>query len=461
MTPADGGKAPFYVISDLGRAVGRALLTWGGQIGNDIDRIGAEMSAVSSGDKDLILSDNPQLYTSVRATGVLVNDYAADRFGNIARSFFQPPQTPEATRDYINGDAIHLSLGQIVGQPGDVSGDVILFWLMLPVKLASSPILDATGSAAWDNMYRRALILFDGFSVAQLKRAANDDQVRNLVLNRGDGACTRLVNQVFKKLALRTRANDVKDGLKDDPLHPENGKRPYEITLIGHSMGSIVLNEVLRRSDDVDYEQIVYMAAACSVRDFQRAVIPYMEEHPRTVFYNLTLNPGNDVREVEGYEVPPRGSLLVWIDDMFANPYTPLDRTLGRWDNIVEAVYVIPKKLRGRIRLKAFEMYLKLEDAPKREEDKYVVSPQKHGDFSACRFWRNSFWEPASPPEASVTISKYIRQTESKNQRSLQKQAQQEQRQQEQQPVDQAEVTPATWAGRALRFLKVIAASLR
>ena len=110
----------------------------------------------------------------------------------------------------------------------------------------------------------------------------------------------------------------------------------------------------------------------------------------------------------------------------------------------MEAVYVIPKKLRGRIRLKAFEMYLKLEDAPKPEEDKYVVSPQKHGDFSACRFWRNSFWEPASPPEASVTISKYIRQTESKNQRSLQKQAQQEQRQQEQQPVDQAEVTPAT-----------------
>jgi hypothetical protein len=55
------------------------------------------------------------------------------------------------------------------------------------------------------------------------------------------------------------------------------------------------------------------------------------------------------------------------------------------------------------------------------------VVPQEHGDFSACRFWRQSFWEPAQPPAARVAIDKYLRQTEQKNQRSLQREQQRQQ----------------------------------
>src|SRR5205807_7605742 len=108
-------------------------------------------------------------------------------------------------------------------------------------------------------------------------------------------------------------------------LKREDDAGHYQITLVGHSMGAIVLNELVRRSttEGVHYDNIVYMAAACSVRDFQRSVVPYMQRHTTTNFYNLCLHPVNEVRERHAADLVPRGSLLVWIDDMYSNPYTP------------------------------------------------------------------------------------------------------------------------------------------
>ena len=137
------------------------------------------------------------------------------------------------------------------------------------------------------------------------------------------------------------------------------------------------------------------MAAACSVRDFQRTVLTYLDRHPRARFYNLCLHPVNEIRESNAEAVAPRGSLLVWIDDMFSRPHTPLDRTLGRWQNIVEVAYVIPRHLRPRVTLKAFGVEPDDRNRP--------MNPQKHGHFSGQRYWRPEFWEAEA---SDVTLAR-------------------------------------------------------
>jgi hypothetical protein len=172
--------------------------------------------------------------------------------------------------------------------------------------------------------------------------------------------------------------------------HPE-----FEITLVGHSMGAIVLDELVRQSiGHVFYSNIVYLAGASSARDFQRCVVPYLvaqtlqPTEKRTQFYNLCLHPVNDLRERVWYDVVPRGSLLVWIDDFLSEPATPLDRTMGRWDNIVQAVYTVPPTIAGQVHLKAFSF--------EEDEAMFLQNPQQHGQFTDVRYWDPTLW--TSPP---------------------------------------------------------------
>jgi hypothetical protein len=169
----------------------------------------------------------------------------------------------------------------------------------------------------------------------------------------------------------------------------------FEVTLIGHSMGTIVLNDFIR-----DYESypnlkitdIVYMAAACSIRDFERSVIPYMRstKGKDARFYNLTLHPLNDAREANAYNLIARGSLLEWIDSFFTTPSTHMDRTLGKWENIIQATHIIPDEMRDRVYIKGFPV-----------GETNIAGPQKHGEFDdykpeegqTWKFWDRSFWE--------------------------------------------------------------------
>ncbi len=158
-------------------------------------------------------------------------------------------------------------------------------------------------------------------------------------------------------------------------------------------MGTMVLNEWLRRdileSKEQLYSNIVYMAAACSVRDFSRSVVPYLQQHKQTNFYSLMLNPTAELLERRrGYDIPPRGSLLVWLDDFLAEPQAPLDRTFGRWDNIIPAIDVIPKEIRGQVMLKAFAL------AP---DDSTDYGPQEHGQFRSQPYWCKDFWSSETP----------------------------------------------------------------
>ena len=66
--------------------------------------------------------------------------------------------------------------------------------------------------------------------------------------------------------------------------------RGEEIILIGHSMGTIIANNILARFQELDFRTIVYMAAACTIKDVELVIPPYMQKNPDTTFYSLKLS---------------------------------------------------------------------------------------------------------------------------------------------------------------------------
>jgi hypothetical protein len=124
------------------------------------------------------------------------------------------------------------------------------------------------------------------------------------------------------------------------------------------------------------------MAPACSVRDLEKVVVPYLQRHPLCRFFLLTLHPIAEADEryevLPWYDILPRGSLLEWIDNWYTTPPSLLDRVAGKWLNVIRAVQTFGD-VRGRVFIKAFDVG---------GDD----GPQKHGDFNGFDFWRPEFW---------------------------------------------------------------------
>lgn len=56
-----------------------------------------------------------------------------------------------------------------------------------------------------------------------------------------------------------------------------------------------------------------------------------MATHPHSRFFNLSLDPYNEIAERTYYDFISRGSLLMWIDDTFGTVNSFRDRTFGKW----------------------------------------------------------------------------------------------------------------------------------
>jgi pimeloyl-ACP methyl ester carboxylesterase len=241
-----------------------------------------------------------------------------------------------------------------------------------PTKVILPPFIDAFGSSSWANMLRRVNLLYntDDEFHSDLDRnwsgQARKDLGQGLARTPDSGGLSRFLNSLV---------NHIKKN--------ENLKK-WEITLVGHSMGTIVMNELLRKyRDKLNVKNIVYMAGASSFRDFETSVLPYLKKDKDIKFYNLMLHRKAELRESNYFDLTPRGSLLLWIDDYLARPDTHEDRTVGRYDNFMVSFHKIPPGLRKQVTIKVFGA-----GSGKPE------IPQKHGDFSSdFRFWDESCWE--------------------------------------------------------------------
>lgn len=236
--------------------------------------------------------------------------------------------------------------------------DALKFAAQSPFKVVLTPLTASLGKSAWDNMLRRTRTLFNSDPEFDPEDACHLEAMKH---PRGSG-----VGAVFFKRLVNIQKTNKMD-----------------LTLIGHSMGTIVLNRALSKYPQLEVRNIVYMAAADSIRTTHAAVGGYLEENPTTRFFNLSLHPDADAREASGMGFAPSGSLLEWIDDMYDDPLTPIDRTMGKWDNVKDALHLFDETGIGdRVHLRVF--------------GHGKCDPTTHGAFNDTHmsYWRENFWWP-------------------------------------------------------------------
>lgn len=173
-------------------------------------------------------------------------------------------------------------------------------------------------------------------------------------------------------------------------LEKTHGYLNVNLTLVGHSMGTIVLNNLLSRYQRYFEEtnwlsNIVYMAAAANIEDTLAIVPNILRNNTNTInFYNLTLNRVSEVAEINLWGLfAGSGSLLVSIDKYHDEPEHYLRRTMGSEVNIQSSLDVVLNAFGGmedEVTLKAFNSTSN-------------SKPQKHGDFGHQAFWEKRFWE--------------------------------------------------------------------
>lgn len=264
------------------------------------------------------------------------------------------------------------------------------FWrlkniLLAPLKSISVPVVDPLGVRAWNSMISRTRFA--------MRQPCKEDAW-------GKGNCE--VGPAYKLFQV------INEKLKD-----------REITLIGHSMGAIVASEVVNTFPDLPYQNVVFMGAAVSVREFSKSVQRVLKERvlkaqaERTLtntnnsardndeklcnvdkakrkpfnFFNLSLHPYAEATEENGFGAAPSGSLLEWIDTNFTQPADIADRTLGRWANIGPLRYTLDQELlnSGYMHFKRFGL-----DFNGPHSHGGLANPNESGGYGA--YWQPEYW---------------------------------------------------------------------
>jgi pimeloyl-ACP methyl ester carboxylesterase len=242
---------------------------------------------------------------------------------------------------------------------------------LLPSIAVTAIAIDGPGTSAWEAMRHRASNLTHKYG--EFKEVRRDGS------GEASGPVARLLRELRRHIAERSRGD----------RSPK-----YDVVLVGHSMGAMILNDALHELMHEEAEHpdrmplpvshIVYMAAACSTQEVVRSVVPYVEKHRDTTeFHALTLHPMADVDERNYYDLAPRGSLLEWLDNWYTKPATPAERRFGKWINLLQTIKLF-HTIEKRMTVKGFGV-------------RGSCLPQKHGQFNQCPYWRASFWAPTGP----------------------------------------------------------------
>jgi pimeloyl-ACP methyl ester carboxylesterase len=281
---------------------------------------------------------------------------------NLLRNSYLHPTVSDTIYKKYNrefySDGNHIYLGNHnVGFWDDFSSTFTHF---IPgiLKIFTTPLLDTFGKSAWNNMVRRTKKLFrrhDEFNLYNI----NEVNVKHTA---STGGASILLDSLITYAA------------KNDNI---------SISLLGHSMGASILTEIIAHYNNFHFDNIVFMAPATSIKDFEHIVIPYLQkpENKSTRVYIITLHPEADVRENTFYDILPRGSLLEWVDDFASEPTEFTEVTLGKWKNIIRASHIIPENVRDQIIIKGFGYINEMD-------------PQVHSDFNDVKFkfWKTDFW---------------------------------------------------------------------
>jgi hypothetical protein len=173
------------------------------------------------------------------------------------------------------------------------------------------------------------------------------------------------------------------------------GPCPRRVTLVGFSMGAIVLNELLAARPGLPVQRVVHLAPAASIAETYAAMVPLLRARPDATFRIAVLHPTVEADEIRALDLLPRGSLLEWIDAGWSGDETMSARTTGRWSGALAFAALAPASVRGRIAVEAFG-----NDAGTRARLGHGV--RRHAAFGDpwFAFWADSSWATARPQAA-------------------------------------------------------------
>lgn len=377
---------PLTLIADLGEAVSNAPLSFFHQFfETDAKRL---KFASSSYTNDTVFRPISGLNPEAQ---VVNNEYAE------LRSYYNAH--PERS--------LKIELANFCYSPERAIAGSATYIVSFVPKTAMLPILQGGGLGAWQRMRGRVINLFH--------RPYEFDLLdKGYHLTEADFREGVLPDDAYDK-STAERAGGLALFMAQLQAYQLDHKQ-RQIILVGHSAGTIVASEMLLRYPDIKYADIVYMAAACSLNDFEKSVLPYLKRHKSdatpTLFYDLCLHPQHEVDEWRLQEVTlgngaeemlaERGSLLEWIDNFYSTPESFMDRMLGKWENIVQASHIIPYELRPLITVKGFGASPDALKAFPNTGGAYNIDtfykhrdtgPQAHGDFSWWPYWKTWMWE--------------------------------------------------------------------
>ncbi|MEK7228512.1 MAG: hypothetical protein AAB154_00565 [Candidatus Binatota bacterium] len=217
------------------------------------------------------------------------------------------------------------------------------FVITVPTRaFITSPLIELFGAPAWATVNRRArLILAPKLELNPYAR---------------EGALFTFMQELNARIS--TQDGNTKWKWKNS--NDTNDHIPIEITLVGHSMGTIVSDEILRAFPKIPFERIVYLASASSVRDVDTAVLPYLDGNKKTKFWAFTLSRANEARTgMRIVDLLERGSLLVWIDHLFEDVKTKGQLRFGICENLTQSksgfVEQREEPYKGRLTVVRFE----------------------------------------------------------------------------------------------------------
>ncbi|MGB6128444.1 MAG: hypothetical protein WBG30_06805 [Psychrilyobacter sp.] len=257
-------------------------------------------------------------------------------------------------------------------------------WSMAnPVKIIGGAFVDTIGKGPYHSMLKRVDLL--------LKKNINMESSPNLYnlkkYNMTKENETALSYFLRKYKEIEKRSSNYND------------KKYGKVVLIAHSMGTMVANNIISKFQDINFEEIVYMGGACSLKDIKYTISPYLESNKKSKFYNLSLNPKREVTENIGQDFIPRGSLLIYLDQTYENVNSFLDRTSGIWWNmIIAADQIFPANIRKRVTLVKFGLY-----------NDHTKAPQCHGEFDKFKFWNKEYWKAEDQTNQNLYIYNFAK----------------------------------------------------
>lgn len=245
-----------------------------------------------------------------------------------------------------------------------------------PAKLFTTPVVDTFGTSSWDMMLRHTDLLFqteDELDDSKLTQYARDKHTLANIPKHGGLAL------LLQKLSEKIKSDKSID---------------WEITLVGHSMGTIVANQLIRQfGDQLPIKNIIYLAAAISIHDYEDTIYPYLEKDQNRKIYHFMLHPNAESEESMGLELASRGSLLVWIDNFLSKPLSPLDRTVGRYINLLPALHNANESIRDQIFVRIYRAGVNSQNS----------DPQTHSDVAArFQFWKQKCWHPFTKEQCII-----------------------------------------------------------